>query len=696
MIDRRTFLQQLAVLGGTVVARPVHMFGSSKPEKNLYQNLEIFSEEFPRSFFFRSSESLAASGDYSYEEWEKIFSRLSGIEGKVLDEEVPGLSVNNVEYFTRFKKDHPEQFVLLHYNGNARDPRTAQHYFAGHWIYYEGCKSLADIPASSGNLTISVENANLFKVNIGRYGYSNEDLGICEIDANGKPNWHYSEQVKLVDVDTNNNTITVTRGCYGTKPMAFKSGNTWIAAHVYEGPFGPEERNPHILWYYNHSTECPRDADGKQCNDVFAEEIASLFNKGGILELFDGIEFDVLMSNVGDAYPLGDRGADTNCDGLGDNGIISGINKYSIGVIEFCRTLRNLFPEGKLILADSFKKGHQRAFGILNGVESEGWPTLGDPYFNDWTGGVNRILFWKQNGYKPSFSYINHKWGKRVQDDVKFNNHRVVLAAAQCLDIVFSNSNSPKPEPGEINGIWDELIKGREGKKYWLGKPLSNTRRLAKNTHDLLNGAGINIGPPLKNLIDPFECTSVAVEDGNLKIFSKSDNDKVKFTVKNVLTNSPDLFVTFKIKGKPLRNYPEEIGRELSSCIQEEGKSAANPGFVSWFNQEWYQVGIYFRDISSGSVDVIFELEGNEPAWISDFSIHSYPDVMAREFENGVVLINPSLHQHSFDLASMFPDVRFRRLTASSQQDVSFNNGQPESGTLALNERDAIFLIKEK
>jgi len=79
--------------------------------------------DYPRAFFFRSSESVAANPRVSFDRWDAAFSRLMGIEGKVLDEEVPGRSKRNIAFFTRFKRLHPGQLVLLHYNGNARDPR---------------------------------------------------------------------------------------------------------------------------------------------------------------------------------------------------------------------------------------------------------------------------------------------------------------------------------------------------------------------------------------------------------------------------------------------------------------------------------------------------------------------------------------------------------------------------------------------
>ena len=134
----------------------------------------IFTAGYPRAFFFRFSEGAAAQKAITFERWDAAFSRLMGIEGKTLEEEVPGRSLRNIDFFTRFKKIHPEQLVLLHYNGNARDPRdNAGKFFAGHWVYYIGAKILADIPASGGESVIRVADASLFLTGIGRYKSSN-------------------------------------------------------------------------------------------------------------------------------------------------------------------------------------------------------------------------------------------------------------------------------------------------------------------------------------------------------------------------------------------------------------------------------------------------------------------------------------------------------------------------------------------
>src|SRR5689334_15988935 len=104
-----------------LAALPV--YAADAPTRDLRSLSVLKQDDYPRAFFFRSSEGAAANPRSSYEQSDRTFSRLVGIEGKVLEEEVPGRSVKNIEFFTRFKGEHPEQLVLLHYNGNARDPR---------------------------------------------------------------------------------------------------------------------------------------------------------------------------------------------------------------------------------------------------------------------------------------------------------------------------------------------------------------------------------------------------------------------------------------------------------------------------------------------------------------------------------------------------------------------------------------------
>ncbi|HID77286.1 MAG TPA: hypothetical protein EYP56_14980, partial [Planctomycetaceae bacterium] len=326
-------------------------------------HLDVLAGRYPAAFFFRSAEGLAANPRIEYHRWKGCFSRLMGIEGKVLDEEVPGRSLRNIEFFVRFKRQHPEQLVLLHYNGNARDPRFQREpFFAGHFLYYNGARILDDVPAEEGETEIRVADATLFRTGIGRYRDKNDDVGLCLVDEDGRPDWHHSEQVQLVAVDAKRNVIRVRRACYGTRPMAFPGGRAYAAAHVTEGPWG---RQSHLLWFYNYSTACPRDRQGRSCAEVHADELARRFSSGGELEAFDGIEFDVLHDRAGRRGKK--RSPDCDADGRVDGGIIDGMNTYGIGVIEFCQQLRKRLGPKRLILADGASIANQRAFGILNG-----------------------------------------------------------------------------------------------------------------------------------------------------------------------------------------------------------------------------------------------------------------------------------------------------------------------------------------
>jgi hypothetical protein len=259
---RRSSWQWCAVLAGAVVAQSV---GAD------LSRLAVLGEDQPRAFFFRQSEGAAARQAMSYEQWAQAYGRLMGVMGKVLEEEVPGRS-RGLDYFARFKREHPAQAVLLHANGNARDPRyEGARFFAGHWLYYNGATVLDPVPAASGEATLRVSDATLFEVGGGRYKNANDDVGLCVLGADGRPDWSQAEQVQLLAVDRRAKTIRVRRGCFGTPPRAFAAGRTYAAAHCSEGPWG---KDSHLLWLYNYATTCPRDARGRTCSDVWVAHLA--------------------------------------------------------------------------------------------------------------------------------------------------------------------------------------------------------------------------------------------------------------------------------------------------------------------------------------------------------------------------------------------------------------------------------------
>ncbi len=613
--------------------------------------LRVLQDEYPRAYFFRASESTAANARISYQDWEKNFARLMGIEGKVLDEEVPGRSARNIEFFTRFKQRHPDQLVLLHFNGNARDPRyQAGEFFAGHWLYYNGAKILADVPAEEGETDLHVSDPTLFRAGIGRYRNSNEDIALCALDASGRPDWFASEQVQLVSVDRKRGLIRVRRGCYGTRPRAFAAGQAYAAAHKSEGPWG---KGSNLLWDYNHSTRCPRDARGRTANDVLVDDLAPRLLPGGELAAFDGLEFDVLHHQT--ARPAGGRGVDSDGDGVADGGISGGVNAYGVGTIEFCRKLRQRLGDTRLILADGMGLGNQRAFQILNGIESEGFPQLRDLEMRDWPGGLNRHFFWLANARPPVFNYINHKFnepdastGLPVTPELPFSTHRLVFAATVFTDSALCYSLAPPAEDGELIGIWDEL------RSPWLGKPLGAAVRLAK----------------LAPRIDGVEVQDSATGEVRLRA--------------RIPARGPDLFVTLSARGEPMKGYPREAARMM-------WVAAGQQRYMSWVNDREFESAFYFPQVQ-GDVELEVSVEGPEPAWISQVAAYAHPDAIYRDFEHGVVLANPSPRPYTFDLGELFPGRAFHRLQGTPRQDPKTNDGSPVSGRLTLAPHDALFL----
>ena len=821
--------------------------------------LLVLQDRYPRAYFFRAAEGMASNARIPYGDWDATFARLMGIEGKCLDEEVPSRSKRNIAAFTRFKQRHPDQLVLLHYNGNARDPRDGtEEYFAGHWVYAPGVPILTDVPAQEGETVIRVPDTAPFHTNMGRYRRHNIDIGLCMIGPNGKLNWHESEQVQLIAVDAVAKTIRVRRGCYGTEPRAFPANQACAAAHVTEGPWGGRSN---LLWFYNFSTRCPRDKQGRNCVDVYVDEFAKLFLPGGKLEAFDGVEFDVLFFKR--FRGMGKYGPDCDADGKPDSGIYDGVNTYGIGVIDFLARLRAKVGDDVLLLADGHGPTHCRGHNILNGIESEGWPALNDWEMRDWSGGLNRHAFWNANGREPVFHYINHKYitagdgpGKTKHPKVPWSTHRLVMAAAHFTGAAICYSWPPPRERDERFGIWDELRMGSEGRIAWLGRPLGPAVRLATRQPSLARlGRGAIEG----------EHIEIKPEGSEIRIVSTDPaSRRIRFRVRGVPCRGPDLFVQLALRGAAMADYPAQVARlawvgiasdllvtpdppATGMCVRGKEETPIDPGcgarvrffarrtighethaayfvhppwrgvrgytfwerdveappngelrfylgmgelspersdgvwfrvyaaaigadgepgprkllfehvqkahewthhtaplgehagrqvrlrfvsdcgpgnnsttdhsnwgdvrvvphdhpdtfttpvrFMTWCNDKPFTSGFYFNDVRTKEVDLAFDVEGAEPIWLSDLTIHARPDAIYREFAHGVVLANPSPREYEFGLALLLPGQRFRRLKGSPRQDRSANSGLPVGDTVTLGPRDALFLVRER
>lgn len=287
------------------------------------------------------------------------------------------------------------------------------------------------------------------------------------------------------------------------------------------------------------------------------------FGKGGKLEAFDGMEFDVMVNET--------RG-DTDGDGKRDDGVVGGVNQYGIGIVEFAQRLRERLGPNRIIQGDgALGQGgvnSQRAFGIFNGIESEGWPNQNDWDFDDWSGGLNRHAFWVKHAFPPAFSYINHKWNKPIEGkpgeteypEVPFARHRLVFAAAQFTDSMICYVLQPPQEPQGQIGLWDEFVCGTQNRLGWLGKPQGPTVRAAATATDSLGGIGAPAGAALaQRLVGAV--TARAAESGVVIVPTDPSAQELVFTVRDVPVTGKELTVLMTLQGEPRRAYPVGMAR---------------------------------------------------------------------------------------------------------------------------------------
>lgn len=650
------------------------------------ERLKIFSEEQPVSFFFRDTEAAAARRTMSYEAWETRFRRLAGVMGKMLDEEVLGRSAGQ-DYYRRFKAAHPDQAVLLHANGGFRSPLADNRaYHDGHWLYYNGARVLDAVPATGDRSVLRVSDPTLFNLSPYRANAAiPDDVGLCALADDGRPDWNRAEQTRLVAIDAARGTITIQRGLYGSTRQAFAAGRAYAAAHVAQ-TWGTNNK----LWQFNMATTCPRDASGRGAADIWAAELIAAMRPGGAISYVDGFEFDVPFVRP---IALGrGRRADCDVDGRPDDGVVAGRPVFALGVDAFHRTLRAALPD-KLILADVGERA-QRSVATLNGVETEGFPHLRDPEFLYWSTASNEQAFWRERARPPVFTYGLLKFrdggGDRGAADVPFSSVRLALAGP-----VLAGSAAPigHPTPVGANGVWDELVGGALQRTGWLGRAAGPARHLALDQPDLLAGS---------EFARCVVSTDATVRIAGERRFTAAARDAAaeQFTVR--LTGlhhktAGDIVVAMTATAAPLPDHGSDYYRMLAVAIVPAGAAPdtrkavpASPAGGAPFQGFYYQ-----RNAPAGAIDVVIVAEGAPAIAVGAVSVHAAPDCVLREYERGAILANPSPAPQAFALAPLLPGRSFRRLQATAGQDAKTNDGSPVAGTVIVPPKDALFLIRE-
>ena len=139
---------------------------------------------------------------------------------------------------------------------------------------------------------------------------------------------------------------------------------------------------------------------------------------------------------------------------------------------------------------------------------------------------------------------------------------------------------------------------------------------------------------------------------------------------------------------------PKQPVENPDFLAQQSQQATSNNRFMTWVNGNDFESGFYFPNVESDQIDLEFVIEGSEDVWIRRIQAFAHPDVIYREFENGLVVANPSPRPYVFDLDKFFPVQTFRRLKGSPMQDPACNDGSIVQGQLNIGPKEGIFLIK--
>lgn len=653
-------------------------------------NLEIFSEEYPRAGYFRIAE-FNIRADYKgqtgkYEEWRNRFSDLSGIMGKTEYEE---LLRNNPydqiwDWFNRFKNDYPNKFVMVHMNGRGRIPNYKLEKFSpGHWLYFEGTNVLSNLPDENSldyekTVWIEVENADRFRMDNGSKMNKKDDITLVRKKKDGSLDWEHAEYVRLVD--KKGTAIQIERAMFGSKARKFSKKDTYAAPHIMEGPWGATANMP---WYYNFSTECPKDKNGKTCSDILLEELAGNFKKGGRWQHFDGVQFDVMMSEPTTGYhekrkALGER-ADVNMDGKQDDGFINGIQTYGLGLFNFIERLRAAVGPDKIIAADGRNIGSQQVGNkSLNGIEMEGFPAQRPYGFAHWSTPINLLNFWKGVTAAPQFNYAAMRYDNpdSLSKEDLFNHYRLAFAGS-----VFTNSFILANSWTTLRGIPDlhELfnIPKEQPATGWLGKPTGEAFYYATSSEnkykDWLFGRGNPMSASvLEKKYDTYvsadenvnNATAVVTNEHILTVSPQNKANTFSFKIENIPYENGQMYIDITMRSAKLTSpYPKGYLRSVSFILNgvKAPKQLTN---IVKMNEDWFTYRIYFANTydkmfkkpivynPKGQTKLMLDVVVNDvigPLEIASVSVTNAPEIVGRKFEKGFVFANLSSKDFTWD-----------------------------------------------
>jgi hypothetical protein len=348
---------------------------------------------------------------------------------------------------------------------------------------------------------------------------------------------------------------------------------------------------------------------------------------------------------------------------------------------------------------------NQRCFGLFNGMEKESVLIGNDlESADEWTTQVNRLRFWNAHAYAPALSYVNWKYiveidGVRTWLNLDQNLARLNLATLVNFDTAVSfYSYKMLSDP---NAVHDEAVCGADQVIGWLGTPREDCRCLATNGVDLLGGSGFDVSAVFTNRIksmgadialsrigsDPYSLKVSSVSDGRIT-FRIKDIDLSSVTNREITLMADMLSEKSGILPPAMQRQFEVRALDMEGRILEEHNMFAGNG-------SYMPNIIFFNHLGTGdTVQIEFDFEGCGYVCLRNTGLYNAAPVLVREFDNGLVVANPSDYEVPLSL-----NAEYRHLTAQPDAwkvdyDQTVNNGALVTNPVVISARDGLFLLK--
>ena len=655
----------------------------------------VFTKGYPQLISFRGEYINAVNTDEAT--WKATVQPTAGVFKKFVDvDELENVNLATQSWATNYLVENPKELVLNHYLGRAHLNHkigSSDLFFPGHWLSAPGSTLTAAIGPT--DTVISVQNISKFSSTISSGITRYPTLMIVQLDGSGNRLWDTVEYVTIEDisdVNTSNSTITVTRGSALSTARSHPNGATIVPMTARLGK--------KTGFDYNLSLDCPTDANGKTAADIILEELTAFHQAGGDLEFAQGIAFDLLP------WSPRDTNSDTNNDGIADYGFNGLENRYAKGAYELMKDIRAMLTDSKLMISDGYVTSDQRAIGVFDGIESEGLVKVKDAY-RGISKTINVFSYWNEaNTTRPyNFSFVvskfNNDLDKADPDEVdngteigllgKVNLERLTKGAATVLGAAYTR-------PHNETAV-DEDLGGDLNTEQWLGNPTGDLIRIARQTPDALNGNGTAI------VNWSASNATLSHANGELTVTGTSANSRqdiqITYNNLNVGNINDDIVIYVEVQAiEGLVDFPSILPRVLQANTVGLPSLEVKQSDNDFHNDLWGYMDVadtrllsfYYRKAGGLNLDFTLNAENNGDFVIKSVTAHTSAQLLARQYENGAVLVNPSLSTRTFSLTDLFPGVTYKKLNGIT--DTGHNSGEALGATIDVPAKDALFLYK--